>query len=142
MAFTRITPNSPGVHLSSPTKDYAGHLSSPLPPGEAGHLLDIELTMEEDHCSQKLWLNPSLSPLLDTCLLGTLLEFPGNDDLSNFPDTLGTFIISVQDAADKQESSVLSLSPCSMGPEWTQHGSVVPGSTATLEKTAGIQQVL
>jgi len=58
------------------------------------------------------------------------------------PDTLGTFIISVHDAGDRQESSALSLSPCSIVPEWTQHGSVVPGSPVMLEKTAGIQQVL
>ncbi|KAG7261963.1 hypothetical protein CRUP_038181 [Coryphaenoides rupestris] len=148
MALTRITQNSPGVHLSSPPKDHAGHLSSPLAPGIAeGDLLDIELMMAEDNFFKKLSPSPPLSPLLDSCLLDALLEFPDNGDLSQFqyqmspfdqgklallsspccslnilsthkslrdaqqlaldmqPDTLGTFIISVHDAGDRQESS-------------------------------------
>ncbi|XP_071398429.1 KAT8 regulatory NSL complex subunit 1-like protein [Centroberyx affinis] len=81
-ALTKILKDGHGIHLSSP-------LASVGVDSDGGAILSIELQepqvkMTEDVYSQRMWLNLSSLPFLDSCLPESPLEFPTSSVLSPF----------------------------------------------------------
>lgn len=78
-ALTKITKDGHGIHLSSP-------LASSNMDSDGGSMFSIELDpqmkLTEDSYSQKMWLNLSSLPFLNSCVSKSLLEFPDNSTLT------------------------------------------------------------
>ncbi|XP_045909937.1 KAT8 regulatory NSL complex subunit 1-like protein isoform X3 [Micropterus dolomieu] len=99
-ALTKILKDGHGIHLSSPPASV--RMDSD---GRAMRATELESQMRltDDGDLQKMWLNLSLFPSLDSCLPGSPLDFPANPVLS-----------SCQQASASQCETVFFPSPASL----------------------------